>query len=266
MVTTLVFSPSDMPMLLGRISPNITSARAQLYGDPILRTALKYQINTPLRLSHFLAQMLHESGLLKYTEEVASGAAYEGRKDLGNIYTGDGRRFKGRGLIQLTGRANYARYGRFLKDTSLINEPERVASLPLAVDSAGWFWAHGQTTPINNAADKDNVFAVTRMINGGTNGLDKRKTLLRAARKAVDYLSALLVQRRINASGAYPKLLEDGDYGPQTMSVVRELQADFFLKITGQTDQKTWNAMQQMAASRPSQPRQTDTTGGFGYV
>lgn len=73
-----------------------------------------YQINTPLRTAHLLAQIGHESMSLLYTEEIASGAAYEGRKDLGNVEKGDGMRFKGRGLIQLTGRNNYQSYGKYL--------------------------------------------------------------------------------------------------------------------------------------------------------
>jgi len=75
----------------------------------------KYNINTPLRMTHFLAQVGHESLSFVYTQDLASGAAYEGRKDLGNIQKSDGVRFKGRGLMQLTGRDNYASYGKYIK-------------------------------------------------------------------------------------------------------------------------------------------------------
>src|SRR5512134_1807593 len=92
----------------------IEAVEAQLdrYFEPLAEAMPANDINTPLRIAHFLAQLGHESGDLRYSEELASGIAYEGRLDLGNTQPGDGMRFKGRGLIQLTGRANYTRYGQ----------------------------------------------------------------------------------------------------------------------------------------------------------
>jgi putative chitinase len=139
------------------------------------------QINTPLRISHFLAQIGHESLDLRYSEEIADGSAYEGRADLGNTQPGDGPRFKGRGLIQLTGRANYTDYGQakgrdFLTGTN----PGLIASDPdLAVDVAAWFWNRNS---LNKFADADDVLTITRRINGGTNGLDDRKARLGVAK------------------------------------------------------------------------------------
>lgn len=97
----------------------------------------KYQINTPLRKCHFLAQMLHESGSLRYSEEIASGKAYEGRLDLGNIIKGDGVRYKGRDGFMLTGRANYDLYGKIL-GVDLLSNPSLVATIYF-IDVAGWF-------------------------------------------------------------------------------------------------------------------------------
>jgi putative chitinase len=136
-------------------------------------------INTPLRQAHFLAQVGHESGQLRYTEEIASGAAYEGRKDLGNTQPGDGVRFKGRGLIQLTGRANYAAFAQACGQ-DVVADPDLVAEKPrLAVDAAVWFWGeHG----LNALADKDDVLGITKCINGGTNGLADREALLARAK------------------------------------------------------------------------------------
>jgi putative chitinase len=148
---------------------------------PLLDTLMETNsINSPLRMAHFLAQLGHESGELLYSEEIASGDAYEGRTDLGNTQPGDGRRFKGRGLIQLTGRANYTRYGTargmdFTTDATaslLATEPLR------AVDVSCWFWALHN---LNAIADGDDVQAVTRIVNGGLRGLpDRTAKLVRA--------------------------------------------------------------------------------------
>ena len=242
MISTLVFTPSDMPGLLIQADPTITPENAANYGPPLLETALKYQINTPLRLSHFLAQLLHESGSLKYTEELASGAAYEGHKSLGNTQPGDGRRFKGRGLLQLTGRFSYNRYGKFAGFDAL-SHPELLATLPYAVDSAGWFWAHGTPHNLNGIADKDNVVLITRLINGGHNGLASRKMRLGMAKGAIEALGAKRVQQALNDLGSYPALLVDGDLGPRSLSVIREFQSEWFLVPNGVVTAETWSKL-----------------------
>ncbi len=147
---------------------------------PLVAAMAAAAITTPLRRAHFLAQVGHESGELRYTEELASGTAYNGRGDLGNTQPGDGPRFKGRGLIQLTGRANYIAFGKSCgQDFCAAPAETRIATEPaLAVQAAVWFW---QTHNLNAIADKDDVITLTRRINGGTNGLDDRKRLLARA-------------------------------------------------------------------------------------
>ncbi len=148
----------------------------------LLKTALPtYQINTPLRVAHFLAQVGHESLSFRYTRELASGAAYEGRKDLGNTQKGDGVRFKGRGLIQITGRDNYSKYGTYAKlDLLKKGNEELIANMPkYALDVALWFW---DVRKLNNHADSDDLRALTRRVNGGYNGLDDRKDYLERAK------------------------------------------------------------------------------------
>ena len=131
-------------------------------------------LDNSLRLIHFLAQLAHESGNFRYMEEIASGAAYEGRKDLGNVNKGDGVRYKGRGPIQLTGRANYRKYGQQL-GIDFENNPEIVAipSVGLLVACKFWF-----DNGLNALADQDDLRAITRRINGGLNGFDDRKNKL----------------------------------------------------------------------------------------
>lgn len=149
---------------------------------PIFSTLMgKYGVNTPLRISHFLAQVGHESLSLRYTEEIASGHAYEGRADLGNTKKGDGPRFKGRGLIQLTGRSNYEEYGAHACLNLLKKGNESMISkIPrYAVDVSLWFW---DSRNLNRHADEDNLRAVTRRVNGGFNGLEDRKNYLNRAK------------------------------------------------------------------------------------
>lgn len=131
-------------------------------------------MDSALRLAHFMAQLLHESGSFRYMEEIASGQAYEGRADLGNTQPGDGKLFKGRGPIQLTGRANYRRYGKRL-GIDFERHPEIVALPSIGLHVALEFWS---VNGLNTLADADNVVAITRLINGGANGLDDRKAHL----------------------------------------------------------------------------------------
>ena len=136
-----------------------------------------YQINTPLRIAHFMAQLDHESGGFKYTKELGNNAyfdKYEGRKDLGNTQKGDGARFKGMGFIQVTGRANYTVLS---KDTRIdfLNNPELLEQEANAMLSACWFWSK---KGLNTFADKDDFLTITKRINGGTNGLEDRRRKL----------------------------------------------------------------------------------------
>lgn len=124
-----------------------------------------------LRLAHFMAQLMHESGKFRYMEEIASGSAYEGRKDLGNIIPGDGKRYKGRGPIQLTGRTNYRRYGR-ATGLDLERHPELAAFPCIGLWMACEYWDRNS---LNKFADNDDVKSITRRINGGYNGLADRQ-------------------------------------------------------------------------------------------
>jgi putative chitinase len=167
--------------VLQAIMPLATNGVLDVYGPRFPICFETYEIDTPLRQAHFLAQVAHESASLRCTEEEATGDAYEGRVDLGNTQPGDGRRFKGRGLIQLTGRANYRDYGAAIGLDLLSDAGARkVASDPaLAVDVAGWFW---DTHELNAVADRDDVEQVTRVVNGALNGLAERRRFLARAK------------------------------------------------------------------------------------
>lgn len=133
----------------------------------------RFAITTPARIRHFLAQVGHESGGLRWMLELASGDAYEGRKDLGNTQRGDGRRFKGAGAIQLTGRYNYQRFADFIRNQDVMDGAAYVAT-KYPFTSAGFWWhLNGMNAFIDNGAS---VRAVSARVNGRdpANGLNDR--------------------------------------------------------------------------------------------
>lgn len=155
---------------------NIPLVRAQKWAPALSVAMVGGLINTRFRQASFLAQIGHESGSLVYTKELGGAsyfAKYDGRKDLGNTQTGDGARFCGRGLIQVTGRANYAKCSQALfGDDRLLKNPELLEQPDWAAKSAVWYWS---TRNLNALADQDRFTDITRSINGGTNGLEDRK-------------------------------------------------------------------------------------------
>lgn len=168
------------PELLQKAMP-YSGARAFTFAAPLTNAMAEFGIDTPQRQAAFLAQVSHESGSLRYTLELASGNAYEGRADLGNVQAGDGVKFKGRGLIQITGSANYRSCGNAL-GIDLVGSPELMERPDIAARSAGWYWkAHN----LNQYADKDAFGSLTKAINGGYNGLDERCAAWRAACRAL---------------------------------------------------------------------------------
>jgi len=136
-------------------------------------------IATHLQLAHYLGQTAWESGYYRIFEE-PSGAHYEGRADLGNIHPGDGERFKGRGAIQLTGAHNYAGFGQWLVGTGhAFQDPAEVARAPLRWLTPAYYWeSHPR---LYAASQQDDTARVTRIINGGLNGLIQRGRLVERA-------------------------------------------------------------------------------------
>ena len=124
---------------LKQVMPQSTEANRQKYIEWLNYFMPKYGIDSDKEVAAFIAQIGHESGQLRYVEELASGRAYEGRKDLGNTQAGDGIRFKGRGLIQITGRFNYTQLSKDLGE-DFIKHPELLSTPKYAVQSACWFW------------------------------------------------------------------------------------------------------------------------------
>lgn len=159
--------------------------RAQRFAEPITAAMAEFDISTPARQAAFLAQIGHESGGLHWTTELwgptAAQRGYEGRRDLGNTRIGDGFAFRGRGLIQTTGRENYTKTGAAL-GVDLMANPEALAEPLLAARSAAWFW---KSKGLNALADAGDFLTITKRINGGYNGLSERQMLWADAKKAL---------------------------------------------------------------------------------
>lgn len=150
------------------------SRTAAIWAAPITDAMAAYGVDSRYRQAAFLAQVGHESGSFVYVREIwgptAAQAGYEGRADLGNVVAGDGYFFRGRGLIQVTGRANYAACGKAL-GLPLLAYPELLEEPEHAARSAAWFWSeHG----LNGLADRQLFSAITKRINGGQNGAADR--------------------------------------------------------------------------------------------
>lgn len=154
---------------LQQIMPH-AGERAAVFLDSLNAAMEEFSINTPLRQAAFLAQIAHESGSLRYVRELATGSAYENRQDLGNVQAGDGPRYKGRGLIQITGRTNYQKVAAAL-GLDCVAHPELLESRAAACRSAAWWWKeHG----LNELADLGEFRKITKRINGGYNGEAER--------------------------------------------------------------------------------------------
>ena len=169
-----------------RIMPNAPRAKLALWLAPLNRAMDEFQINTGLRRAAFLAQIAHESGELRWTEEVWGPTApqlrYEPPSDLatrlGNVEPGDGKRFRGRGLLLITGRLNYAKYGKLL-GVDLVADPDLAATPEVASRIACLAW---KSNGLNELADAGQFTAVTRRLNGGTNGLNERQIYYQRAK------------------------------------------------------------------------------------
>ncbi|MFB3305402.1 glycoside hydrolase family 19 protein [Pseudomonas sp. AMR01] len=162
--------------------------RAAAFLAALNAAMVRYTITSPKRIAAFLAQVGHESGQLRYVRELGSDQ-YLSKYDTGTLAArlgntpeadGDGQQYRGRGLIQITGRRNYMACSQALfGDDRLLRQPELLEQPQWACESAAWFW---QSNGLNELADKDQFTTITRRINGGLNGLDDRLQLWERAK------------------------------------------------------------------------------------
>lgn len=240
---------TDWASIIRRIAPNgkasIINGLAGTMPD-VIRIS---DLTTPQRQAFFLAQLAHESAGFKTTTEYASGRAYNGRADLGNRPgTNDGVTYKGRGLIQLTGRANYGLMSKKL-GVDLVSNPQLAAQFPYAALTAAYYW---KDRGLNALADRGDFVGVTRRINGGENGLADRRRYLALAQNELNSVS--LAQRRLQGLN-YPPGGIDGKMGPLTRSALRDFQDANGLPVNGQLTPETESLLHSDSAlPRPVEP------------
>lgn len=236
----------------------------------------------PLVTAHYLAQVAHESDGFRTTVEYASGKAYEGRKDLGNTKKGDGVRFKGRGVIQLTGRANYQAFTADMRKAypdcpDFTKEPEKVAEAPWAARAAIWYWNKRRITAKVKGDDQD-IVRVTKAINGGLNGIADRKVYLARALDALEIdqkpekaadrgmlkegdtgPAVRALQEDLKALGYYRGNVDD-IFGPDTTNAVMYLQRERGLTQDGKVGPQTWESLKEDRTPKPISEQRKNAT------
>ncbi|MDB9414853.1 C39 family peptidase [Microcystis aeruginosa] len=180
----------------------------------------RFEINTVPRIRHFLSQTAHESGGLQWMEEIASGSAYEGRRDLGNVSPGDGRKYKGAGVIQLTGRHNYQKFADFIRDQKVMQGHSYVAQV-YPFTSAGFWWKNNN---MNALCDRGGtVREVTKKVNGGYNGLaDRQRYYDKACQVIKELPSAPLHTEELAAQPETGKAARESSDQVSKVEVVKE--------------------------------------------
>lgn len=164
------------------LCPQLAAVQAETHVAALNPALNEWTINTPRRIAAFLAQIAHETGGFQHLRELGDThylARYEGRKSLGNLTPGDGPRFRGRGYIQITGRANYSEAAYNL-DLPLLENPVLAETPRHAARIAGWFW---HSRGLNGMADEKQFSRITKKINGGLNGIDQRRRYWETAKR-----------------------------------------------------------------------------------
>jgi predicted chitinase len=195
---------------LQHVCPNLSDKDAARIAVGLGQAFARFEINTPRRAAMAVAQWAHESDHFKTATEYASGDDYEGRNDLGNTQKGDGRRFKGRGRIQITGRSNYEAMAKAL-DIDCVANPDLLAEPPYSELASGQWW---RMHDCNRFCDRDDFIGLTKRINGGTRGLAERQRL---------YALALQVDKKLVPFDKWRVLKEDELEQMETLAKERRI-------------------------------------------
>lgn len=268
-----MFITSD---ILKKIEPKAKKAIIDDLAVYLAPALIEAEINTANRVAHFLAQAAHESDGFKTLQEywgpTAAQKKYEGRKDLGNTVAGDGSLFRGRGIFQITGRANYKTASKAVNE-DLVGNPELAATGKVSVQTAVNYWT---SRKLNDLADNDDIRGITKKINGGYNGLEDRIQRLAKVRSVISEIMAAnsptviapgpapepeapkepeLVLAAKGLNSEIVKVIQlalthkgfptdiDGNFGPKTEKSVKAFQKSKGLPQTGRVNVPTYNAL-----------------------
>jgi putative chitinase len=245
---------------LRRIMPHLSGEKCVQCLTHLQQAMEEFGINTPLREAAFLAQIAHESGEFRFMEEIWGPTEAQRRyepqseksQELGNSQAGDGKRFKGRGPIQITGRSNYQKYGQLL-GIDLVNHPPLAASPEVGFRVAGLYW---QKNGLNELADQEMFKTITKRINGGFNGLEERRRFYEAARKVLG-IHALrgLVPEDTGDDSAIPRFTRGLDFGGEVTPTGVERSPAERVRIRGPAKQAATShkkpAIKKVAATSP---------------
>lgn len=224
---------TEQLLSIGGNSSSAASANAASLLTALSRYGAQFGLDLPHRIAQYLGQLAEESGSWKWDQEIASGKAYEGRQDLGNTQPGDGVRFKGRTMGQITGRANYRAFTAWVRKNVDANspdfedKPELLNTDPWEGLGPIWFWS---THDLNDLADENNIEQITKKWNGGLNGFNVRVNFyVRAALVLLNYgpTDVTEFQRAAQAEGLLPPDTDkvkqvDGDAGPKTRAALHQ--------------------------------------------
>jgi predicted chitinase len=246
---------------LQSIMPGASSKRNSEF-LPFLQAAMtEFAIESPARSAAFVAQLAHESGQFRFMEEIWGPTAAQRRyeppsslaTDLGNTEAGDGKRFKGRGPIQITGRANYRRFGDLL-GLDLVADPNRAALPEVAFRIAGLFWSRKGLNELADQVTPEAFRAITKRINGGFNGLAERERFYEAA-KAVLGVTGPAVTR-----GAPEPVGEE----PAFERGFEAIRSDAGARVTGKARKKKRAASKRVSKKGKAKTRTAKKASGKG--
>lgn len=184
MLTVDQLKETITPEVIKKIVPGCKLDRIKELYPYILEAFIEAEIMSLPRIAAWLAQVSHESGSFKYNEELASGEAYEKRKDLGNIYKGDGVTFKGRGFIQITGRSNYTQLSKAL-GIDFVSKPELASKDEYSARAAAWYWKSRNLNKYADLNSQEGFDKITKLINGGWNGREQRNKFYEKAKEVL---------------------------------------------------------------------------------